>query len=518
MKNSKELDSNEISNTYKCLYRDTDTGKVIVTDYNNNQHETDIFGRKLKFFLPNISGMLSGVNRSNLSLKMNNSRSVNNISDNNNLNIGSNKKSFYFNYTPGIKKIDGYGFIPKPISVPFFNEDSSLLSKKMKNQLNDNLKKYYSKDNEKIQKNNNFRISYFSKDLSNEQAKIKDEKQIMNLINKSIEELKGENKIRLNSVEKNPKYIALNRFKTAILENNKKSIYSNFKEAPLEIKDKYNILRNVIKNRLNEIKKKQNLVEKKEKEYLNKYNKIKKINSLFEIPKKKYIIKNIIIGPDKLNDICRSKDFSIGRTIKMDFGNQKEKENEKEKIISQENNIDNENKIEVQNNKINNILPKIVKRINSGNKSNLYQDTDTAETNTHMNRNNSDIILERNKSYDELSFISRETEKNEVKKNKRNNFRSLKSVKSNAELEKELLKGIKMEPPKEEINNNKIHQTKVVLKTEGQLYRENLELLKITNKKQYELQKQKDEYDLFLLKKKLGNKKKLSLALHNEIK
>jgi hypothetical protein len=130
MKNSKDLDSNEISNTYKCLYRDTDTGKVIVTDYNNNQHETDIFGRKLKFFLPNISGMLSGVNRSNLSLKMNNSRSVNNISDNNNLNIGSNKKSFYFNYTPGIKKIDGYGFIPKPISVPFFNEDSSLLSKK----------------------------------------------------------------------------------------------------------------------------------------------------------------------------------------------------------------------------------------------------------------------------------------------------------------------------------------------------------------------------------------------------
>ena len=201
----------------------------------------------------------------------------------------------------------------------------------------------------------------------------------------------------------------------------------------MEIKDKYNILRNVIKNRLNELKKKQNSVEKKEKEYLNKYNKIKKINSLFEIPKKKYIIKNIIIGPDKLNDICRSKDFSIGRTIKMDFGNQKEKENEKEKIISQENNIDNENKIDVQNSKLNNILPKIVKRINSGNKSNLYQDTDTAETNTHMNRNNSDIILERNKSYDELSFISRETEKNEVKKNKRNNFRTLKSVKSNTE-------------------------------------------------------------------------------------
>ena len=77
----------------------------------------------------------------------------------------------------------------------------------------------------------------------------------------------------------------------------------------------------------------------------------------------------------------------------MDFGNQKEKENQKEKIISQENNIDNENKTEVQNSKLNNILPKIVKRINSGNKSNLYQETDTAETNTHINRNNSDWLL-----------------------------------------------------------------------------------------------------------------------------
>ena len=77
----------------------------------------------------------------------------------------------------------------------------------------------------------------------------------------------------------------------------------------------------------------------------------------------------------------------------------------------------------------------------------------------------------------------------------------MKSVKSNAELEKELLKRIKLEPPKEEINNNKKLQNKVILKTEGQLYRENLELLKLTNRRQYEIQKQKDEYDLFLLKK-----------------
>ena len=509
-----ELNSNSNNNTYKCLYKDTDTGKIIITDYNNNQYETDILGRKLKVFLPNISGMLSGVNRSHLSLKKNNSRSVNNISDNKNLNVSGQKKNLYHNYIPGIKKIDSYGFIPKPISVPFYNEDSSLFPDKVKKKLNNKLKNYYSKNNVKIQNNNNFRISYLNKDLTNDQRKIKDEKNIINLINKSIQELKEETKIKLNSVEKNPKYMTLKRFKKKIVEDNKKSIYSNFKEVPIEIKNKYNILRSIINKRINILKKRENSIERKEKEYLNKY-KNKKSNTLFEIQKKKYDMKNLIIGPDKLNDICQSKDFSIGRAIKMDFGNQKENE----KINLQENNKSNENKAEIEpNNQLNNILPKIVRRINSGSKNNLYQDTDTAETNTHLNRNNSDILLERNKSYDELSFISKENEKNETKKNKKNNFRTLKYVKSNAEIERELLRGIKIESPKEEINKTKRLQKKAILKTEGQLYKENLELLKLTNKKQYEIQKQKDEYDLFLLKKKLGNKKKLNPALHNENK
>ena len=504
--------SNVDNNTYKCLYRDTDTGKIILTDYNNNEHRTDIFGRRLKSFLPNISGMLSGINRSNISIKMNASNSMNDIGENkNNLNSKKNK-NLYHNYTPGIQKIDGYNFIPKPISIPFYNEDKSLLPDKVKNKLNHNLKRYYSEKNEKIQKNNNFRISYFNKDLNNNQMKEKDENRIITLINKSLEELKEENKIRLNSVEKNPQYIALNSFKNTIEDNNKKSIYLNFKETPIEIKDKYNILQNVIRNRINELKKKQNSVEKKEKEYLNKFIKNNKSKTLFDIQKKKYDLQNLIIGPDNLNNIFQSKDFSLGRTIKMDFG-------EKGKDDIKENNINKteENKNEVaQNIKIDNILPKIAKRINSGNKSNVYQETDTAETNTYLNRNSSELILGRNKSYDELSIISKENEKNEIKNKQKNNFVSLKYIQSNAEMEKELLKGIKKEQPKEEINQRQRLTTKVVLKTEGQLYRENIELLKLTNKKQFEIQKQKDDYDLLLLKKKLGNKKKLNLLINNE--
>ena len=506
MKNNNELDLNEINNGYKYLYRDSDTGKNIITDYNNNKFQTDIFGRRLRHFLPNISGMLSGNNRL-LTLKMINSKSVNEMSGNNASNLNKEKKSLYKKYIPGINKIEGYSFVPKPISTPFYNADNSLLPDKFKNKLNFNLRKYYSTENHKILKNNNFQISYMNKELREDQLKKRDEEKIMNLINKNIEQIKEENKIKLNSIDKNPKYIALTKFKSRILDNNKNSLYLKFDEAPLEIKGKNNIIKNVIKNRINEIKKKQNIFERKKNVYLQKYIRSNRSNILFDIPKKKYQRRDLIIGPDKLNDLCQSKDFSIGRTIKMDFGNINEINNSKE---NKDINNNNENKAEItQNSKINNILPKIVKRIRSGNNSYLYQDTETAET----NMNNSDIGLARNKSYDELSIISRENEKKEKKINPKHKLRSLKSVKTNAEIEKELLKGIQLEPP-QEINKIAKYNGKVTLKTEGQLYKENLELLKLTNKRHFEMIKRKDEYDLFLLKKKLENKRKISLVLN----
>ena len=52
-------------------------------------------------------------------------------------------------------------------------------------------------------------------------------------------------------------------------------------------------------------------------------------------------------------------------------------------------------------------------------------------------------------------------------------FRSLHFFENNAEIEKELLKGIQLEPP-QEINKIEKYNGKVTLKTEGQLYKENL--------------------------------------------
>lgn len=73
----------------------------------------------------------------------------------------------------------------------------------------------------------------------------------------------------------------------------------------------------------------------------------------------------------------------------------------------------------------------------------------------------------------------------------------------NYEHEKELLEGINIETPREEIEVLP-HINKKVLKNNGQLYREDMALLKLTNPKKFESIEKKDEYDMKLLIKKLG--------------
>jgi hypothetical protein len=264
----------------------------------------------------------------------------------------------------------------------------------------------------------------------------------------------------------------------------------------------------------------------KEKRYIDKYFKDKNSFSI-EAQKKHYkkIIlstiykknkKNLVIGPDKLNDICRSKDFSVGRSIKMDFGNSSYED--KDKILI--NNTTSDKPIE--ENKINetmndNSLPGISNTNISANKSkeNFYvQDKDTAETVTHMNRNNTEaIIIDEKIGEDELSFISRETD-HDKKNDKKTNVKKLKILKKNYEREKDLLEGINIETPREEVEKPLIKK-KPVLKNNGQLYLENLAVLKLSNPKKYESLQKKEENDLQFLKKKLENSRK---KLQNEFK
>ena len=92
-----------------------------------------------------------------------------------------------------------------------------------------------------------------------------------------------------------------------------------------------------------------------------------------------------------------------------------------------------------------------------------------------MNRNNTEIrIIDERIEVDELSFISRENETENINnKKKKINIRTLKFINKNCKQEKELLEGIKTETPREQVEIPH-PMRKLILKNEGQLYRENL--------------------------------------------
>ena len=514
----------------KNFYRDDDTGKNIITDYNNNRYETDMFGRKLKSFLPKITGVMTGPQRSKLNLLKSNNHSTspsnnNTINQEDNIIIKHPKK--IINYTPKISRLDGYFCYPRPISRPFFNIPNFQLQEELKKEINKEIFKYYNDEHskKKMKKDNKFLLSYITNNISECKTEEKDKEKSINYIDNNIEEMKEEYTTKLNSIEKDPKYIALNRFKKKIILNKKKDIKLN--DAPIEIKKKYQILHNLVQN--NPLKQKSDSMNKAAQKYIYNYIKDKKSGSSFDLEKENKFKKlnfnnicykrkkNLVIGPDKLNDVCRSKDFAIGRSIKMDFGNfsYEEKEKEKDKMVSLDSNNSGRSKEESKINDSMNFLPKISTNILTNNKSkeNLL-DKDTAETITHMNRNNTEIIVIDEKiENDDLSFISREKEDKKNNNMKKTKIRTLKFVKKNCEHEKELLEGIENESPREEII---VTQKKnVILKDNGQLYRENLALLKLTNPKKFESIRKKDEYDMKLLIKKLG-KSREKLNINNK--
>ena len=506
-------------NSIKQIYKDNDTGKIIITDYNNNKYETDIFGRKTKNFLPKITGVIPGSERRKLNLIKYNNHSVS--PSNNNTIFDENEEKNHFhskkiiNYYPKINRLDGFSFFPRPISHPFYNIPDFEMKNNLKKEINKKIKEYYNNENKiKNITNNKIILSYLTNDLNEYDIRENDKEKLINLLGQNIEELKDEYKMKLNSIDKDPYYIALMQFRKKLLLSKKNQIKLN--EASNEIKKQYHILFKVMNN--NSSNKKQKLINKKENKYIHKYfkNRAKSKESQYKkinIFNKNYKKQNLVTGPDTLNNICRSKDFAIGRTIKMDFGSFSYEEKEKILSLEKNNNTDRPREDNDENQSIN-LFPKISNNMikNSKSKDNLYNyiDKDTAETVTNMNRNNTDfnIIIDEKIGDDELSFISKENENENEKNNnkKKINIRTLKFVKYHCQHEKELLEGIKNETPRKEITINRI-KTKI-LKNNGQLYRENMALLKLTNPKKFELMEKKDENDMKLLIKKLKNSRK----------
>ena len=444
-------------NYIKSLCYDIDSGKITVNDSENNKYKSDIFGRKRPKFLPNITGLRNRyINFENhprlnrlLDLKITSYKSVNNTFDNNNKNP---------NYTPTIRKFEGYSKFPRPKGPPFLNIPQYELKENQKRKVIEDLNNYFNEDlsvkNDIIRKNENKGLSYLTRTLNEYDIMKYDTEKLQKLIKNNLEEIKLKYQLRQNLYKKDNVVKALNQFNIKLSENkNSKTINGRILKEPHDKHKKYyKIINTMIKNKKNY---------SQDKSYI----------------KRKINIK--LLSKDKNKDIIdnnKYKDFTMGKIIKLDFAESIEKEK----------------------------LPEI--KINNEEKEENKDEDIKVEINDENNKeenNNANIIEEKMKN-NEISFISDLSENG--KKYKEQNDMKIKSINriyNKTENENKLLEGYIEEP----IEETKIFQKQrpIRLKTEGDLYMDNINLLKLTNKTAFLIQEKKDLYDLQLLKKKIRN-------------
>ena len=506
--NNKENEYNYIKN----ICYNMDNGKLTINDSKNKEYKSDIYGRKIPRFLPNITGQhnryFNDNNNDNnqnifrkkklLNIGISSYISSNNSIENNKYNTDNNKKTI--SYTPIIRKFEGYSKFPRPKGPPLLNIPDYELKEKSKRKIIDNLSNYfenYSVRNDITRKNENKGLAYLTKTLNEYDTIKQDTKKLQTLIQTNLDDIKLKYQLKKNMYKKDRIVKALNTFNYNISENkDSKTINGRILQEPNEkMKRYYKVINSMMKKN-----KKRNLINER----------IKNIN--LQKTCKKFNIK-IITGEN-------NKDFTLGKKIKMNFGYSFEEENNKNNLLDNE-----ENKNEIDN--IN------IKEINEGDNLNKENKEENQDDNIKENReenkednkeeNNEENKEENNKEDEEeesenkmskilnekikkneLSFISYISE-NEKKNLNKNDIpiKSIKLINNKAEHENKLLDGY-IEPP---IEDSKIFQKVKILrlKTDGDLYKENLNLLRKTNKKAFLLQEKKDKYDLELLKKKIRN-------------
>ena len=539
----------------KNLYYDSDRDLFIMADNQNNTYLCDMFGRQKSLFKSKITGIS---NRYQHSRKLQ-PLLIKNITQNKNLsspiklaessitpkyqkfNTISNQKSI--DYHPYRKRYpDGCG-LPKSLIYPFFNEKMENFNKK---KLIEHLNVYFSNE---ICKNNvsfdfsknKLGLSFITCNLNDYKLCEVDHKNILKLIDNTIEKYREKYKYKLNILYKNPVVKAITGFKKYILLNKDTRIINGCRiDEPLEeIKEKYKIINNNINNyyhNLNEINKKNEKIYELYK--LNKFKTIENKNNnnnnidFYENENELYNEtqtpnNQIIVGPDKLNNICKSKDFTIGRLLEMDFGFSEEDHKNKANRIKRLGNSAFRSK---NNNKI--IKNKRMKLFSglkqNKNNINIFKKSDEDQLNTsgvevtyketvetlsnknqnindiYINNNNNSKTLEQKIADNELSFMSdvSEREKNNQKK-RIFRIKSVNAQRIQTEIENKMLEGFHQNEPlvdeEEKHNNKKEHKFKNSL----ECYKNDINLLKITNPKAYEMQKKAEEHEYSLMKKKM---------------
>ena len=450
-----------------------ETGKLTLSDNYNNHYSCDLFGRIKKKFFPNVTGVATYHERK--------------IKTEEKYKMPKTTKNFFLKekglieYYPQTRKFDGYFNFPRPLSPPFCNIPENIMNNKTKQALISHLEKYFSDNKSKKYVSNynlNVEMSYLTGDLNEfDSLKVEGEK-LLDLIKNTLNSIKKEYALKMNMFNKLPMVKALRQFKKYIIENKEAILINNrrLKKPISTIKKKYDIIHKTITNFGLKRDKFKNIHQLKLDSLYN--------DNISNEPKMKHLtLDNFYKHETKDKDILMTKlftnDFKIGRRINMNFG-QFYYEDFKKKETQ-------------ENTKTTNVKEK--NKILETNK----ETKETKETEQSLYDKTLDDQIKKNN----LSFISKIYDNENIyKKNKNIRIKQMKLIKNNFLKEKNLLKGFETEERKGPILL--IKNLKPKLKTNGELFDENIKLLRKTNPVAFQLQEKKDEFDLKQLRKKVN--------------
>ena len=480
-----------------------ETGRLILSDNFNNHFLCDIFGRIKTKFLPNVTGTLDNRERRKrlFSAKQTKAKNILNSKTQTSRPCTANPKIEninYQNYHPTTRKFEGYSKFPRPLSPTFSNIPPFEIKDNIKKELINDLKKYFSDAKNKIffEKNDdNIGLSYLTQDL-NEYDYIKEDTQkLIHIINNTLNNIKEEYKNKLNLFNKIPIVKALNKFKNYLSLNKDVTIINGRKlEQPnQQILKKYKSIQQTISKaglkKNNKYRPLTSSTMRNNKNQTNQVNQRDLILGSFNIKHKTIKVKEIEKNKDCLNIYFKGNDMTIGKYLKMDFGNFLYEDHAKP--------ILNTNTELIKKQKNNNVLDnsKPLKLKPEKHKDKIAGSTD-------FTKFTEESVKEKNDEINNISFISNMSE-NEKKYESINviNVKSNKLLKEEFEKEQKLLEGFKNKEKRKPYFLQKTNKPK--FKSNGELYDRNMEILRKTNPIAFKIQKQKEDFDLKQLKKKV---------------
>ena len=482
MKQSKELDNYKEIENHKEFSQNLTTGKNLLLDYNNNEIECTIYGQKKPKYSLNVTGLSSYQDR----LKKNLIQKV--------------KYNNTPQYIPISNRLLGSSMYPRPLSIPFYNEENE---KNKGKYLLDLIKQkeLYNNNNLNIKKNNNEIPNFFCVKLALNSPKNK--KRLINIFKQEIDLRKKKYRYQPKYYKKDIIFRGLTQQKIT-MENNLTKYILNGGKIPIttqnDINTKYKIINTLISNKNNK---------EKENEDINKeeYNKLYRIKKIQEMTKN-----NINNNIKSLNNL---KSLSAPRNI---FNNKRNIKS-RQKII---NNLDYSTSI------INNNSQNQNQNTNTFNKSIKFNSTITTCYNYNIENkesninNESKLIMTKNELYspktvyklkralsDFQSSVFNLEIINDNNNQKEKKIKKKKEIEDNCEHENELIKGY--HPSLIDIDNNFDENKKKMKQPEyispGIIYKKECEMFIKVNPIEYEKQERKRIFDDKILKKKMLNKK-----------